>query len=216
MSMLAYVATIESIGKRNVPLRKCKNSDGCTAMVGYGDRVVKSLQRVLHKAEIRNLYNIDDLRSRVAHDGSLVGYDRLLGVSTMASLFAADPSHDLELNLWVLMKACRRLLTLELNGPETWPQQRQTPRWASWRRRSAPVHWSPAQKSQRKTDRATTQNGRVGAVLPSLDHFEQRGNRSTLFEMASLAEARERARRSGRRLLQRTLIRPEPPDQRAG
>lgn len=120
MSMLAFVATIESVGKRNVPLRKCETSDQCTAMVGYGDRVVKSLERVLHKAEIKNLYNIYDLRSRVAHDGSLVGYDRLLGVDRLASLFAADPSHDLELNLWVLMKACRRLLTLELHGPEDW------------------------------------------------------------------------------------------------
>lgn len=120
MALVAFMTAIEAIGSRTVALTRCQTCEHCTEEFGYARRFRRTLSRVLHRKEISYLGDVYNYRSRTAHDGTLFGNDRFSGMTNFAHLLASDKERDFRSLLSVLRRACRRLLVLELGGPEDW------------------------------------------------------------------------------------------------
>ncbi|WP_410605016.1 hypothetical protein [Amycolatopsis sp. lyj-90] len=120
IALVALVTAIEAIGSRTVSLTSCKTCEHCTEEFGYARRFRKTLARVLHKKEISHIGDAYNYRSRTAHDGTLFGTDRFPGTVMITSILSSDKEGDFDPIVNVLRRACRRLLILELGGPETW------------------------------------------------------------------------------------------------
>jgi hypothetical protein len=110
---IAYVAVIESLGKRLVPAQE-REANGSTEAFRRG------LDQVLYVDEATRLAKAYRPRSSTAHGGRVHGTQASLGVDGVHGFLADDRSRDFEHLLMGLQKAARRLLTLELGGPQTW------------------------------------------------------------------------------------------------
>jgi hypothetical protein len=120
MAVVAVVAAVESIGSKYEKLKVCDCCKDCKYEVGYSQRFSKALRRVLHELEAKQLDEAYDTRSRTAHTGRLLDDDQRFGIRSVMAVLDANKARELSNLIYTLQTACRRLLVLELGGPQTW------------------------------------------------------------------------------------------------
>ena len=116
-ALLAYVAVIEGMGARYVPLERCDCCASCSVKLGSGRRFRKALALVLSNPETRQLSKAYERRSQTAHQGKLHGGEGVLGSMPSARIFSLEESRYFQWqHVWPLRRASRLLLEAEMQG----------------------------------------------------------------------------------------------------
>lgn len=116
-ALLAYVAVIEGVGARYVPLQRCDCCKSCSVNVGAGKRFRTALGIVLPLETARSLSKAYTQRSLTAHEGRLHGGEELFGTFRESSLFSQQDSDIFRYHrVGLLRHASRQLLILALTG----------------------------------------------------------------------------------------------------
>lgn len=119
-SLLAYVGAIEGIGAKLEDLRRCECCSECTINVGSGRRFRQALKLVMTSREARALASAYDRRSKIAHEGALLGGEDHGGAPSPAELFAPrlDTEDFVYQTLWSMKDASRRVVCHFLRSEE--------------------------------------------------------------------------------------------------
>jgi hypothetical protein len=111
-SLLAFIGSVEGIGAKLQPLRRCECCSSCQSSVGAGRRFREALKLVLPGTEVKYLAAFYEQRSKTVHEGRLHGDELTIGAWPHLRVFAPRPMFE-EFRyqvVWKTRKASRLLL----------------------------------------------------------------------------------------------------------
>lgn len=114
-ALVAFVAAIEGIGQK---LRKPERCAECRQITEATSRFRQAATLVAEDDELGAVDEVAKLRGTTAHQGTLHGYESMIGAMPMVSWFQHDPSTVFERHVYTMRAIASRLLKRSLQGVE--------------------------------------------------------------------------------------------------